>query len=680
MPKIKINGQEVDVQDGMTVLQACEMIGIEIPKFCYHEKLSIAGNCRMCLVEMEKSPKPIASCAMPVSENMVIHTNTPAVKKAREGVMEFLLINHPLDCPICDQAGECDLQDQSLAYGKGYNRFQENKRSVKDKYMGPLIKTHMTRCIHCTRCIRFANEIAGVEELGATGRGEQMEVGTYIEKSITSELSGNLIDLCPVGALTSKPYAFKARSWELKKTETIDVLDAVGSNIRVDSRGLEVMRILPRINEDINEEWISDKTRFAYDGLKLQRLDTPMVKKDGKLTPVEWDEAYKLIKDKLLNVDPNKIAAIVGDLVDCESMFMLKKLMNKIGSNIVECRQDGTNIKNDSRSGYLFNTTISGIENADLCLLVGSNPRYEASMINLRLRKRYLSGGFEISSIGLQQDLTYPVNELGNDVKILEQILIGNHEFVSKIKQAKNPMIIIGDMALTRDDNEAVLNIAQQIAEKYNFINDNWNGFNILHTAASRVGGLDLGLTYEGGLDKIFKSIAEKHIEIVYLFGADEIDMHKLGDSFVIYQGHHGDKGAHRADVILPGAAYTEKHATYVNLEGRVQKARSAVSPPGKAKQDWVIFNQLSQFLDVPLNYKNIDEVNRAMVELSPHLGELDYVKQVKWRNNEYKYLNFIDKPFMKTIENYYMTNSITRASKIMAECSNILEKTIKAA
>ena len=585
MVKMTIDGTEIEVEDGITVLQACELAGVEIPRFCYHERLSIAGNCRMCLVEMERAPKPIASCAMPVGDGMVIKTNTETVKKARNGVMEFLLINHPLDCPICDQGGECDLQDQAMAYGFDHSRFKENKRSVTDKNLGPLVETHMTRCIHCTRCIRFSTEVAGVEVLGATGRGENMEVGTYVEKAISSELSANIIDLCPVGALTSKPYAFEARPWELTKTESVDVMDAVGSNIRVDSRGREVMRVLPMLNEDVNEEWISDKTRYACDGLARQRLDKPYVKVDGKLQPASWHDAFDAIGGRVRGLEGSKIAAIAGDMCDAESMTALKDLMAALGSDNIDCRQDGAKLTSGTRAGYTFNTTIAGIEDADACLIVGANPRLEAPIINARLRKRMVAGGFKVGLVGEAVDLTYRYDHLGAGPQTLQEIADGTHPFCEVLKSAERPMIIVGQGALTRADGAAVLAAARSIADATGMIGEDWNGFNVLHTAAARVAGLDLGLVPgAGGKDVagILDGAASGDIEVVYLLAADEIDTSKLANAFVIYQGHHGDAGAHVADVILPGSAYTEKEGTYVNTEGRVQRCRRATFPPGE--------------------------------------------------------------------------------------------------
>jgi NADH-quinone oxidoreductase subunit G len=674
MPKLKINGKEIEVQAGITLIQACEIAGIEIPRFCYHDRLSIAGNCRMCLVEVEKSPKPVASCAMPVSEGMVVHTDSAMVKKAREGVMEFLLINHPLDCPICDQAGECDLQDQAHLYSRGETRYEEHKRAVIDKDWGPLVKTQMTRCIHCTRCVRFLTEVAGIEELGATGRGEHTEVGTYIKKAVGSEMSGNIIDLCPVGALTSKPYAFKARSWELKKTETIDVLDAVGSNIRVDSRGLEILRILPRLNENINEEWISDKTRFAYDGLKCQRLDAPMIKKEGKLVAVSWEEALNYASEKLKSTFSNKIAAFVGDLADCESIMVLKDLLNSMHCYNLDCRTDGAKIDAKKRQSYIFNSTISGIEKSDLCLLIGTNPRYEASIINTRIRKRWSMGNFKVSSIGPKIDLTYPVAHLGNDLSILKEIYMKNDPFGLQLVQAKYPMIILGSDVVTRPDGAAILHMVDQICRNNDIVRSDWNGYNLLQKAASRVGALDLGFVPEKNgksMQEIYDAITENEIEVVYLLGADDIDMKKLGTSFVIYQGHHGDRGAERADIILPGAAYTEKNSTYVNTEGRAQRAAYVVSPPGDAKEDRLILQELAKYCEVKLNYNSLSELRNRMIEIAPHFKHVDFVTQSNWQE-EFGVegeINYGSLEIGASKDNYYMSNPIARSSKTMAEC-----------
>jgi NADH-quinone oxidoreductase subunit G len=672
MPKLTIDGIEVEVEPGTSVLQACEQIGIEIPRFCYHERLSVPANCRMCLVEMEKAPKPVASCAMPCGEGMVIKTNTDLVHKARKGVMEFLLINHPLDCPICDQGGECDLQDQAMGYGFDRSRFQENKRAVKDKYLGPLIKTIMTRCIHCTRCIRFADEIAGVPELGATGRGEHMEIGTYIEQAISSELSGNLIDVCPVGALTSKPYAFTTRPWELRKTETIDVMDAVGSNIRVDTRGPEVMRVIPRLNEDVNEEWLADKSRFAYDGLKRQRLDRPYVRKDGKLQAASWAEAFAAIAAKVKGVPGERIAALAGDLVDAESMVALKDLVEGLGSKNLDCRQDGAAFDTSARAGYLFNTTIAGIEKADAILLIGTNPRWEAALVNARIRKRYLMGGLKVGVIGQQLDMTYPTTYLGAGPQTLQDVVDGKHAFSDVLKEAKRPMLILGAGVLRRADGPAIHALARQLAESFNLIQEDWNGFNVLHTAAARVGGLELGfLPGQGGkaTADILSAASAGQIDVVYLLGADEIDTAKLGKAFVIYQGHHGDRGAHRADVILPGAAYTEKNGLYVNTEGRVQMARMAAFPLGEAREDWKIIRALGEQLGVKLPYDSLSQVRKRLAETSPVFRSIEALVAAEW--GSFGRAGTIDNaPFGPVIENYYMTDPISRASATMAKCT----------
>ena len=605
MPKLTINGNEIEVPDGITVLQACELAGVEIPRFCYHERLSVAGNCRMCLVEMERAPKPIASCAMPIGEGMVIRTDTPTVEKARQGVMEFLLINHPLDCPICDQGGECDLQDQAMAYGYDRSRYAENKRAVSEKFMGPLIKTIMTRCIQCTRCVRFATEIAGVEEMGLVNRGEHAEI-TTLEKALDSELSGNIVDVCPVGALTSRPYAFAARPWELRKTNSIDVMDAVGSSIRVDCRGREVMRVLPRLHEEVNEEWISDKTRHACDGLRRQRLDRPYLRDeaDGKLKPVGWERAFRAIHERVKSTQPERIAALAGDLCDAESIYALKDLMTRLGSPHMDCRQDGAQIDAACRAAYLFNTSIAGIEDADAVLIVGSNPRKEAALVNARIRKTFLAKGLKVGLVGEAADLTYPFEYIGAGPQSLEALAAGEHPFAEVLRAAERPMIIVGMGALARGDGAAVLALCREMAETFGMVTEGWNGFNLLHTAAARVGALDLGfLPGDGGLGLagILAGAENGEIDVVYLLGADEIDMSRLGSAFVIYQGHHGDAGAHRADVILPGAAYTEKNGTYVNTEGRVQLTRLAAFPPGDAREDWTILRALSGLLDKTL-------------------------------------------------------------------------------
>ncbi len=674
MVKVTINGKILEVEEGLSLIQACELAGVEIPRFCYHEKLKVAGNCRMCLVEVEKMRKPIASCAMPVSEGMVVHTDSELVKKAREGVMEFLLINHPLDCPICDQGGECDLQDQAMLYGKGCSRFEENKRAVQEKNMGPLIKTFMTRCIHCTRCIRFAEDIAGTEELAAFGRGENMEISTYLEKAVSSELSGNMIDICPVGALTSKPYSFKARSWELNKTESIDVSDAVGSNIRIDSRGNEVMRILPRLNDNINEEWISDKTRFMYDGLKNQRLDRPYVRVEGKLLPASWEEAFTVLTKKIKQLHPNEIAAIAGDLADAESILMLRDIMKSLGSTNIDSMQEGINLDTSHRCSYLFNSSIAGIEQSDLCLIIGANPRYEATMINARIRKRWLQGNYDVYSIGEELDLTYPVENLGEDPKILEEILDGKHQFSQVLKNSKYPMIILGYGALKRQDCQAILYIISKIVTKYNIVKGGWNGFNMLHRCASTVAALDLGFVPgEDGknVEQILESVSNREVKFIYLLGADDIDTSKLReDSFVVYQGHHGDKAASIADVILPGAAYSEKNGTYINLEGRAQKIRKSIQPPGEAKEDWSILMQLANYLKIKLPYTCEDDLAKYLAKESPSFANIGHLSKVEWHSFGKKG-KLLDQNIKSLKINYYLSNVICRSSRTMAKCAD---------
>lgn len=668
MPKLTIDGKEITVEEGTTVIQACEELGIEIPRFCYHPRLSIAGNCRMCLVEMERCPKPVASCAQPAMDNMVIHTNTPKVKKAREGVMEFLLANHPLDCPICDQAGECDLQDQAMGYGKGESQYKEEKRAVVDKDFGPLVKTHMTRCIHCTRCVRFITDVAGIPEIGALYRGEDTEITTYIEKSISSELSGNIIDLCPVGALTSKPYAFKARSWELSKTESIDVLDAVGSNIRIDSRGREVMRILPRLNEDVNEEWISDKTRFAYDGLMKQRLDTPYVKHKGKLKKASWDEAYKAIATKIKSLKANEIGAIAGDLMDTETILALKELWISLGSSNLDCRQNNEKLDAENRGDYIFNTSIARIEEADFCLIIGSNPRKEAAILNARLKKSEP----KIALLGTKVDLTYEYEYLGEELKTLEEILKGKHPISKQIKEYKKPMLILGSQAISLDDGADIITLCKLIAEKYNFIQDDWNGFNILQRAAARVGALDIGFV-PGDKGYNIEQILEK-TKLVYLLCADEVDMTKLKDKFVIYQGSHGDRGAHMADVILPGCAYTEKDGTYVNLEGRVQRAYKAAPPPGEAKEDWRIIRELSEIIGKSLSYSSLGDIREKLNKIAPHFAKIGQIKKEEFKINSRKY-HCDTKVIGYNDSNYYLTDPICRASVTMSKCAKLSEE-----
>ncbi len=680
MPKLTIDGQEIEVENGTVIIQAAERLGIEIPRFCYHERLAIAGNCRMCLVEVAPGPpKPQASCALPCADGMVVKTNSPMVKKAREGVMEFLLINHPLDCPICDQGGECDLQDQAMAYGTGISRYKEHKRSVENKYMGPIVKTEMTRCIHCTRCVRFATEIAGVPELGAFGRGEHMEIGTYVEKSLTSELSGNLVDLCPVGALTSKPYAFAARPWELTKTETIDVLDAVGSNIRVDSRGEAVLRVLPRVNEDINEEWISDKTRHACDGLRVQRLDRPYIRgNDGKLHEASWDEALSVVASKMKSFKPEEMAALSGNLACGESVMALRDVLDNMGITNRDCRQDGAMFDISSRSNYLFNTTIAGLEQADVIVMIGANPRREAALVNARIRKAYLKGGLTVYNVGSDSDFNYPVYSFGNDPRVFSDIILGTHPLANILAEAKNPVIIIGTSAIARNDGEAIFAAAKTIAKKYGVVRDDWNGFNVLHHAAGRVGALDLGFVpSEGGrnIAEIFASCATGGVKFVYLLGADEFDMELLGNAFVVYQGSHGDDGAHRADVILPSAAYTEKDATYVNMEGRVQYTKRAVFPVGKAKEDWTILRALSDVLGKPLDYNSLFQLRKRMEKIAPHFAKIGEIVSAQWQEGGVHSGRVVISAtsFDEFITNFYMTDPISRASKTMADCSKTI-------
>ncbi|GHF28679.1 NADH-quinone oxidoreductase [Kordiimonas sediminis] len=671
MPTLTIDGKEIEVENGITVLQACEEAGVEVPRFCYHERLSIAGNCRMCLVDMEKAPKPIASCAMPVGEGMVIHTNTERVKKAREGVMEFLLINHPLDCPICDQGGECDLQDQAVAFGRSGNRYEESKRAVEDKNMGPLISTTMTRCIHCMRCVRFSTEVAGVTDMGSLWRGEHTEVTTYLGKILDSEMSGNVIDLCPVGALTNKPYAFTARSWELKGTESIDVMDAVGSNIRVDARGAAVMRVLPRLHEDVNEEWISDKTRFACDGLKKRRLDRPYVRRRGKLEEASWSDAFAAIKKKLKGMKGAEIAGVVGDLADMESMLAFKDLLGKLGSKRIEGRQDGAAIDNAVRAGYLLNAGISGIEDADYLLLVGTNPRVEAPIINTRIRKAVLSG-LKVGNVGNAEDLTYAVEEFGDDKAILNAIISGKHAAADALKKAERPMIIVGQGALTGEDGAAVLKAVRDIADTY-CVKDGWNGYGMLHTAASRVGAMDLGLVTKGGVDSILDDASADKLKAVFLLGSDEIDTASLKKTFTVYIGTHGDEGVQNADVILPAAAYTEKSGTYINTEGRVQRTEKAVFAPGDAREDWTILRALSDVLGDTLPYDTLAQLRDALAKAVPAAKTLDTVPTEAW--GDFGTAGDVASGgIAPTIENFYLTNPIARASETMSQCVDARE------
>ncbi len=675
MAKLTIDGIEVEVPNGSSVLQACEAAGVEIPRFCYHERLSIAGNCRMCLVEIEKTPpKPISSCTYPVADGMVVHTDSPMVRNGRRGVMEFLLINHPLDCPICDQGGECDLQDQAMGYGMDHSRYAENKRAVKDKDLGPLVKTVMTRCIHCTRCIRFITEIAGVPELGATNRGEHMEVGTYVEKALGSELSGNIIDLCPVGALTSKPYAFVARPWELSKVDSVDVLDAVGTNIRVDARGPEVLRILPRLNEDVNEEWLGDKSRFALDGLKRRRLDRPWMRRDGKLHEASWSEAFTAVAEKLRGLSGERIGAVAGDLCDAESMLALKELITSLGSTNLDCRQDGARLDATRRDFYCFNSSIAGIEEADALLIVGSNPRTEAPVLNARIRKRWLASDMPIGLIGDETDLTYATQHIGNAPSALTALRDGSSDIARQLRDAKCPMIIVGQAALARPDGAAVLAACWRLAAEIGALTPTWHGFNVLHTAAARVGALDLGFV-PGAQGRDLARMLDGGVDFLWLLGADEFDTARVGrETFVVYQGHHGDRGAHRADVILPGAAYTEKHGTYVNTEGRVQRGALAIYPPGEAREDWTIIRAFSELIGKTLPYNTLDALREHMTEVNPVFSRVEFLPRFGCSDltapaGDPAALS--DAPLTPAIANYYQTDPISRASPTMAACTS---------
>jgi NADH-quinone oxidoreductase subunit G len=683
MTKVLIDGIEIDVPPEYTLLQACEAAGAEIPRFCFHERLSIAGNCRMCLIEVKGGPpKPVASCAQnvrdlrpgPNGEPPQMFTKTPMVKKAREGVMEFLLINHPLDCPICDQGGECDLQDQAMAYGVDSSRYWENKRAVEDKYIGALVKTSMNRCIHCTRCIRFATEVAGVPDLGAIGRGEDMEITTYLESAMTSELQGNVVDLCPVGALTSKPYAFAARPWELGKTESIDVMDAVGSAIRIDTRGREVMRILPRTNDDVNEEWISDKTRHVVDGLRTQRLDSPYIRIGGRLQPCSWSEAFATVARRVATAAPGRIGAIAGDLASVEEMFALKELMMKLGSPNIDARQNGSMIDPRwGRAAYLFNATIAGIEKADALLIVGSNPRKEAAVLNARIRKRWRMGQFPIALIGEKADLTYPYQYLGAGPDSLGEVAAGKGDFADILKKAQRPLIILGEGAVARTDGPRIASMAAAIARDCGAIKEGWNGFSVLHHAASRVGALDIGFVPgQGGHSAVDMAYS---CDVLFLLGADEIDV--APGAFVVYIGTHGDRGAHRADVILPGAAYSEKSGIYVNTEGRVQMAERAAFPPGDAREDWAILRALSEVLRQRLPYDSLTQLRSALGAEYPHMLRIGAI--APGDPADIARLASIggkpDKaPFESAVEDFYFTNPIARASAVMAECSAIAE------
>ncbi|MDC0408267.1 NADH-quinone oxidoreductase subunit NuoG [Candidatus Pelagibacter sp.] len=667
MLKLKVNDIEVEVEDGLTVLQACEKAGVEIPRFCYHEKLSIAGNCRMCLVEMEKSPKPVASCAMPAAEGMNIKTNTAFVEKARKGVMEFLLANHPLDCPVCDQGGECDLQDQSMFYGVDKSRFKENKRSVPEKNMGPLIKTQMTRCIHCTRCVRFATEVAGVPELGAIGRGEDMQITTYLEQSMQSELSANVVDLCPVGALTSKPYVFEARPWELKKTETIDVMDAIGSNIRVDTYDWEVKRILPIINEDINEEWISDKTRYACDGLLNQRLDKPFIKYNGKFEKASWEEVYKIIKSKLENTSKDKVCGFVGDLTNMETGYIFKEFFDRtLDIQNYESRSDNRFIDTSKRENYLFNSTINGIEDSDFIFLIGTNPRFEATILNARIRKSYLNNNTKIVSLNDLGDLTYPYESLDGQTQTLKDIFDGNHNISKQIIGAKKPMIVLGESLLNINSSKYFFNKIKEFFIKNKRVSEEWNPLNVLSCDAATVGNYDLGLVNED--NNLLKDLQNHKFDIVYLLGQDNLNFDKK-DEFIIYQGSHGDKGAEIADIILPGSAYTEQDGYFTNLEGKIQKAYKASYPPGDAKEDWQIINELAELMNNRKLFNDKDELESSMLnylnlEKEKQANEND--ENTNTDENEFKSetLNIV-------VKDYYFSNVIARSSKTMVDCNN---------
>ncbi|RVG06337.1 NADH-quinone oxidoreductase subunit G [Sinorhizobium meliloti] len=691
MAKLKVDGKEIEVPDHFTLLQACEEAGAEVPRFCFHERLSVAGNCRMCLIEVKGGPpKPAASCAMgvrdlrpgPNGEVPEVFTTTPMVKKAREGVMEFLLINHPLDCPICDQGGECDLQDQAMAFGIDSSRYQENKRAVEDKYIGPLVKTVMNRCIHCTRCVRFTTEVAGIAELGLIGRGEDAEITTYLEQAMTSELQGNVVDLCPVGALTSKPFSFTARPWELGKTESIDVMDAVGSAIRVDTRGREVMRIMPRVNEEINEEWISDKTRFIWDGLKTQRLDRPYVKKDGRLQPASWGEAFQAIKTAVAGTSGDRIGAVAGDLASVEEMYALKELVSSLGSGNLDCRQDGAALDPlFGRSSYIFNPTIQGIESADALLIIGSNPRFEASVLNARIRKRYRMANFPIGVIGEAGELRYEYEYLGAGTDTLAELVSGKGTFFATLEKAARPLIIVGQGALAGEGGAAVLANAAKLAVAVGAVNAEWNGFAVLHSAAARVGGLDLGFVPgQGG-----KSAGEMvdAMDVLFLLGADEIDLSARKAGFTVYIGSHGDNGAHAADVILPAATYTEKSGTWVNTEGRVQMGNRAAFAPGEAREDWAIIRALSDVLGRKLPFDSLGELRAKLYAAHPHFAAVDEI--AAGSSDEIAALAqkagaMAKSVFASPVKDFYLTNPIARASAVMAECSALARNNFKAA
>ena len=667
MLKLKVNDIDIEVEEGLTVLQACEKAGVEIPRFCYHEKLSIAGNCRMCLVEMEKSPKPIASCAMPAAEGMNIKTNTHKVEKARKGVMEFLLANHPLDCPVCDQGGECDLQDQSMFYGVDKSRYKENKRSVPDKNMGPLIKTQMTRCIHCTRCIRFATEIAGVPEIGAIGRGEDMQITTYLEQSMQSELSANVIDLCPVGALTSKPYVFEARPWELKKTESIDVMDAVGSNIRIDTYGWEVKRILPLINEDINEEWISDKTRYACDGLLNQRLDTPYIKYNGKFEKASWSEVFKIIKSRIENTPKNKIGGFVGDLTNMETSYIFKEFFDRtIESDYYDFRTSDRFIDDSERENYIFNSSINGIEESDLIFLIGTNPRYEATILNARIRKSFVNNNTKIISLNDIDDLTYPYQSLDGQTQTLKDILENKHEISNVLKNSKKPLIILGESFFDLKSSQNIFYLIKNYINNNFKFDEEWNPLNILSTDASTVGNIDLEVfNNKSGYNITLEKLQKNEFDLIFLIGQDNLNVNKKNE-FIIYQGSHGDKGAEVADIILPGAAYTEQTAHYTNLEGKIQKAYKASYPPGEAKEDWQIINELAESMNNRKLFNDKDELVSSMINFINLKNKNSDSEAINSNNN-----NFENEKLKIEIKDYYFSNVVARASKTMVDCNN---------
>ena len=680
MVNIKIDDKDYEVEDGLAIIQACEIAGVEVPRFCYHEKLSIAGNCRMCLVDVEDSrglsPKPVASCAMQVSEGLKIYTKSERVKNAQEGALEFLLMNHPLDCPICDQGGECDLQDQSMAFGYGSSRFDGDKRAVESKDMGPFIKTEMTRCIHCTRCVRFSSEISGNDEIGSIGRGHDMEITTYLNQAVESELSGNVIDLCPVGALTSKPYAFSARPWELNKTETIDIMDAMGSNIRIDSKGLRVMRVLPRLNEDINEEWITDKTRFFWDGLNNQRIDKPYKRVDGILKPTSWKSALELAKEKISNSKSEKISALSGDLVDIESIYALKKLMKNIGSDNFDCRQDGSRISGPPER-WLFNSTFNGIEDSDGCLIIGSDIRKEAPLLNSRLLRKSRDDEYKIGVIGFNNDLTFDFNFLGENPSIVEDILIENNNFCNDLSSMKKPLMILGQGALIGKDAQNFQNICIELAYKFNFINNDWNGFNVLHSAASRAGAMSIGFFPSGkGMitEEIISNYNNNKLDLLYLLGADELNLEMNDDCFVIYQGHHGDIGAQIADLVFPAAAFCEQNGLYMNTEGRVQESIRSTFPLGEAKENWEIIYLLAKEMSIDIGFSNLNELRNQLIEEFPIIDPYrEFEPLPSPKKDEFNKLN--GHQFKRIIDSYWQTNSIARASSNLSKRNNYIKE-----